>query len=158
MGFLCQMCGQCCSTMGEIISIREKTREDEFRIEYSATGETRLVTLDPDKKTLFFSKESKTTIACPFLREQKPGRSVCSVHSSRPELCRQYSCFRILILDADGRKAGRVIDKTRYFTTTNPRLHEIWIRECSPLEIPDDELWEEEIRKILTRAGYCVIK
>jgi hypothetical protein len=144
--------------MGEIISIREKTGDCEFRIGYSATGEERTVNLDPDKKNLFFSENAKTTMACPFLREDNSGRVICTVHSSRPELCRQYSCFRILILDAEGRRAGRVLDKTRYLTATDLQLQEIWARECRSLPIADEARWEEEVGNILTRAGYCVIK
>jgi uncharacterized protein len=152
------MCGDCCSTMGEVITILEKTGETEFRIGYSTTLEERIVTLDPDKQVLFFIKNAMSTMACPFLREIAPGRVICTVHSSRPELCRQYSCFRILILDANGKFMGRVIDKTRYFTTMDPHIREIWQRECQPLEIREDTVWEEEVGMIFTRAGYRVVK
>lgn len=158
MAFVCRMCGECCSTMGEIISIREKTGDTEFRIGYSTTGEERDVRLDPDRQHLFFTQRSLTTLACPFLREQEPGRSICTVHHSRPDLCRQYSCFRILVLDAEGRRAGKVWDKTRYFTATDPRLHEIWNTECRMLDISEESLWEDEVGKILTRAGYHIVK
>lgn len=157
MVFACRMCGECCSTMGEIIGIQEKTGDGEFRIRYS-TGEERLVSLDPDKKDLFFTKAPQTTMACPFLREEMPGKSLCTVHHSRPDLCRQYSCFRILVLDKQGRRRGRVLDKTRYFSSTDPRLHEIWNAQCRVLDIAQDFLWEEEVGKIFTRAGYFVEK
>jgi uncharacterized protein len=157
MVFACRMCGECCSTMGEIISIREKTGDSEFRIRYT-TGEERDVNLDPDKKDLFFTKTPQNTMACPFLREEMPGRSLCTVHNSRPDLCRQYSCFRILVLDAQGKHAGRVLDKTRYFTATDSRLHEIWNAQCRMLETEQDFLWEDEVKKVFTRAGYFVVK
>ncbi len=158
MAFLCQMCGECCSTMGEIISILEQTGSTTFRIGYSATLEERVVTLDPDKQDLFFTARPKTSLACPFLREQGPGRLICTVHQSRPELCRQYSCFRILILDAEGCRVGRVMDKSRHFTTTDPRLHAIWQTKCRLEDIPDEEEWEREVEEILSRAGYRVIR
>jgi len=142
--------------MGEIISIREQTGDTRFRIGYSTTLEERDVVLDPDKQDLFFSAKPATSMACPFLRARGTGRVICTVHHSRPDLCRQYSCFRILILDADGRPAGRVMDGTRYFTATDPRLYAIWQAECRMLDIPNERLWEKEVQKILTRAGYCV--
>jgi uncharacterized protein len=157
MVFACRMCGECCSTMGEIISIQEKTGDAGFRIRYT-TGEERDVSLDPDKKDLFFTKTPQTTMACPFLREEMPGKSLCTVHHSRPDLCRQYSCFRILVLDTQGRRIGGVLDKTRHFTTTDPQLHEIWNTQCRVLDIEQDFLWEDKVRKVFTRAGYLVVK
>lgn len=120
MAFVCLMCGDCCSTMGEIISILEQTDTTTFRIGYSATLEERAVTLDPDKQDLFFATSPKTTLACPFLRERTPGWFICTVHQSLPELCRQYFCSRIPVIDPAGRHVGRVRDGSRDFTTTGP--------------------------------------
>jgi uncharacterized protein len=92
--------------MGEIISIREKTGDAEFRIWYTTTGEERTVHVDPDKMDLFFTKTPQTTMACPFLREQATGTVICTVHRSRPDICHEYSCFRILVLDTEGKRAG----------------------------------------------------
>lgn len=158
MAFECFQCGECCSTMGEIISIREKISDTGFRIGYSTTGEERVVVLDPDKQHLFVMKTRSNTLACPFLREQTPGRSICTAHHSRPELCRQYSCYRILVLDRDGRRAGKVWDRSQYFTSTDPRLNGLWNSACRGLDIPDEARWEEEIEKILTNAGYQIVR
>lgn len=158
MSFQCQMCGDCCSTMGEIITILERTGDAEYRIGYSTTLEERTVTLDPDKQDLFFINDAISTMACPFLRKTSTGRVICTVHSSRPELCRQYSCFRILVLDKNGRPGGRVMDNTRYFTAMDHNILEIWQRECQPLDIQEDTLWEEEVGMIFTRAGFRVVK
>ncbi|NMB77714.1 MAG: YkgJ family cysteine cluster protein [Methanomicrobiales archaeon] len=158
MVFHCRMCGQCCSTMGEIISILEKTGTGTFRIGYSTTFEERDVRLDPDKQDLFFGKSALSTLACPFLREREPGRLICTVHSSRPELCRQYSCFRILILDKQGHALGRVMDQTRFFTSPDPRLNEIWHKDCTCSAVPDESAWEECVSQAFIRAGYHVVK
>jgi hypothetical protein len=50
------------------------------------------------------------------------------------------------------------MNKTRYLTTADIRLHKIWRMECMPLDIPDDFQWEEKVREILTRAGYRIVK
>ena len=152
------MCGECCSTMGEIISIQKQIGDTVFRIGYSTTLEERGVTLDDDKVNLFFHTNPRSSLACPFLREQTPGRVICTVLNSRPELCQQYSCFRILILDIDNRRVGKVMERTRYFTTLNPRLHEIWQTECHLPDIIDEPRWEQEIERIFTRAGYRVVR
>ena len=158
MTFVCQMCGECCSSMGEIIEIREPEGERTFRIWFTTTGEERVVTLDPDKEDLFFDKPVKSRMACPFLREKKPGTLICTVHSTRPDLCRQYGCFRILILDAEGRRAGRVMNGSRYFMDGNPHLHTIWQRECQELSGLDEAAWEDEVERILSHEGYRIIR
>ncbi|NLD57841.1 MAG: YkgJ family cysteine cluster protein [Methanomicrobiales archaeon] len=158
MAFQCRMCGACCSTMGEIISIRERSGRTGFRIGYSTTLETRDVVLDSDKEDLFFGTPQQGSLACPFLRELAPGRRICTVHDSRPDLCRQYSCFRILILDQDGRQAGRVMAGGRYFTATDTRLHEIWQEKCRNLDVPGEEAWERTVETILSAEGYHVIR
>lgn len=158
MTFICQMCGACCSTMGEIISIHEEHGDSVFTIWYTTTGEQRTVRIDPEKQGLYYENPRVSGMACPFLREIRPGTRICSVHASRPDLCRQYSCFRMLILAADGRRAGRVMDGTRLLSATDPALHDLWHRTCRALEIVDEEDWEREIEAILSNAGYRVIR
>ena len=146
--------------MGEIIEIREQTGPSTFRIGFTVTGEERLVAIDPDKEGLYTSQDIrlKRPIACPFLREDEQGMVLCTVHDSRPELCRQYSCFRILILDGDGRKIGRVADGTRYFVSPDAGLKKIWDQDCSGLKIPDEASWEEAVENRLVSSGYRVVR
>jgi uncharacterized protein len=159
MTFVCQRCGYCCSTMGEIISIQEQIRPFEFRIGYT-NGEERLVSVDVDKRELFShqQQDEKKSPACPFLRQRAPRERICTVHASRPELCRNYLCSRILILDPDGKKAGRVLHGTRSFTTENGALLDLWRRSIRDVTVPDDEQWEKTIEDVFTRAGYRVIR
>ena len=97
-------------------------------------------------------------MACPFLRERSPGFAVCTVHYTRPDLCRQYACFRILVLSHEGERLGRVVDASRYFTTMDPDLRALWDREIADAEIPDEELFEEYVERVLSGAGYGVIR
>ena len=159
MTFVCQCCGDCCSTMGEIISILEQIDTYKFRIGYT-DGEERIVTVDSDKRELFRNQqqEDKKSIACPFLRQRAPHRRICTVHASRPELCSMYLCSRILILNKDGKKAGRVLPGTRSFTTEDRTLLDLWCRTIRDTRIPDDEEWEKNIEEVFTRAGYQVIR
>jgi uncharacterized protein len=146
--------------MGEIIEITEQAAPRKFRIRYTTTGEEREVMLDADKVGLFSARDSGTMhhSACPFLREKSPGTLVCTVHDSRPELCRQYSCFRVLVCDESGNRLGRVWDDSRYFTTTDATLHEIWDREIAGLAILDDAAWEDFIGQLLIGKGYRLVK
>ncbi|MGA2918452.1 YkgJ family cysteine cluster protein [Methanoregula sp.] len=160
VSFRCRLCGECCSSMGEIIEIREQTGPSAFRIGFKVTGEEQMVTIDPDKQVLCSRQDIRMTrpMACPFLREEDTGAVICTVHRSRPDLCRQYSCFRILVLDGEGKKIGRVMDGTRYFVSRDAGLKKTWDRECSKLDKADEACWEEEAGARLASAGYRVVR
>nr|WP_319376773.1 YkgJ family cysteine cluster protein [uncultured Methanoregula sp.] len=159
MTFTCQQCGECCSTMGEIIEVIEEISPLRFRIGYTTTGEERIVVVDPDKKDLFSHKSSmqERSLACPFLCMAAPGRVICTVHASRPDLCRQYSCFRLLVLDARGNRIGKVIESTRILRTMDHPLREIWDREIAGLQVADEHAWEKTAERLLTLRGYTVL-
>ena len=146
--------------MGEIIEIREELKDGSFRIGFSVTGEERIVSIDPEKRELFHLAEIRTLrpMACLFLREDGNKKFVCSVHTSHPELCHQYSCYRILVLDSQENRIGRVTDASRYFTTADADLRRIWNREIAGAVIPDEETWEEHVEQTFTRAGYRVMR
>jgi len=146
--------------MGDVIGIREQTGAFGFLIWYRITGEERRVWIDPDKQELFLRQDILETrpMACPFLRERSPGSAVCTVHHTRPDLCRQYACFRILVLGPEGDRLGRVVDASRYFTTMDPDLRALWDREIAEAEIPDEELFESHVEQVLSGAGYRVIR
>ena len=146
--------------MGEIIEILDVLNPSSFRIGFSVTGEERIVSIDPGKRKLFHLQDDKTLMpmACPFLLDAGNKKFVCSVHASQPELCRQYSCYRILVLDSQERKVGRVTDASRYFITEDADLRRLWNREIVSVAITDEKCWEEHVEQTLTRAGYHVIR
>ena len=92
--------------MGEIIEVLEELDPFFFRIKFTVTGEERCVSVDPDKRELFHLQDNKKLMpmACPFLRQTSNKKYVCSVHLSRPELCKRYSCYRILVPDSQEKK------------------------------------------------------
>jgi len=159
MVFHCQQCGECCSSMGQVIGIREQTGPCEYRLWFKITGEERQVRVDPDKQDLFSSQDLLSTrpMACPFLRERSPGNVICTVHHTRPDLCRQYACFRILVCGRRGERLGRVMDNTRYFTTMDQDLRALWDKEIASIIIADEMCWEQEVARILSTAGYWVL-
>lgn len=146
--------------MGEIIEILEETAPFCFRIGYTTTCEERQVVVDPDKQELFLRQEetSKRSLACPFLRKAAPGRIICTVHLSRPDLCRQYSCFRILILDQEGKPSGKVMENTRILRTMDHHIRELWDRDICRINDADERRWEELVEQVLSREGYRVIR
>jgi len=159
LAFTCQQCGECCSSMGEIIEILEDLGTGSFRIGFTVTGEERIVSIDPEKQELFHKQKIQTLrpMACPFLRESGTNKFVCSVHTSRPGLCRRYSCYRILVMDLQGQRVGKVADASRNLTTTNDNLRKLWNREIADVAIMGEDDWEIHVEHTLTRRGYRLV-
>jgi len=146
--------------MGDIIGIEDRIDPVRFRIRFSVTGEERMVTLDADKQELFRTQDFKMLrpMACPFLRFNMQGRTLCTIHDTRPGLCRIYTCFRLLILDPDGNHIGRVQDGSRFFSSMNAGLRELWDDEIAGVNIPDEAAWEAHVADVFSRVGYRIVR
>jgi Fe-S-cluster containining protein len=160
MVFECQQCGECCHHMGQVHAIKETRGEFAFLVNNEYTGEKTAVIIDQDKQHLFLDKSifSEHPEACPFLRYRTDdGKAYCTVHHTRPEICRDYGCWRLLILNARGSRAGRIMYQRSFFSD-DEHLTRLWKSCIDPLDEPDDVLWEETIIRILVNAGYSVRK
>ena len=160
MAFECFQCGECCLHLGLVHSIRADLGNYRFLVFNKYTGEETLVTVDPDKHSLFDDTDifTKNPHACPFFRHQ-PGSELawCTVHLSRPELCQDYGCWRLLILNHRGSRVGK-IKYIRSLISDDPLLTRIWADCIEQISEPDDQAWENEMIRILSRAGYTVRK
>jgi hypothetical protein len=144
--------------MAQVHVIQEIRGEFEFLVNNQYTGEKNVVRIDPDKYDLF----SDTRIfedhpeACPFLRYHPKDRlGYCCVHLTRPEICRDYGCWRMLILNSRGKRAGRVMYRRAFFSDDDD-LSRLW-KECiDNLAEPDDSVWDSVVIGIVTKAGYTV--
>ncbi len=144
--------------MGEIIEILEELDSGSYRIGFSVTREERVVSVDPDKRELFHFPDDKSLMpmACPFLLNAGNKKYLCAVHTSRPELCRRYFCYRLLVLDSQERTVGRVTDASRYFITEDADLRRLWNREIAGVTIMDEKCWEKHVEQTLIQSGYVV--
>jgi len=146
--------------MGQVHTIKEIRSDFEFLVNNQYTGEKTVVIVDQDKQDLFFDKSIflDEPEACPFLRYHKAdNKAYCTVHLTRPEICRDYGCWRLLILNSQGTRAGRIM-YMRAFFSEDAVLTQLWKEFMDPLEEPDDELWDEKITSLLKNAGYTVRK
>jgi Fe-S-cluster containining protein len=157
MVFNCQQCGECCSVMGDVLSVLEKQGDDRYLLLNCYTGEKDMVRIDPDKLSLFLNA-NRPPGACPFLRHsQQTGLAYCTVHLTRPDMCRDFSCWRLLILDSSGKRAGRVMQR-RFLASEDDTLSNVWETEIREIDEPDAREWDETVIKILNREGYLVIR
>ena len=160
MVFECQQCGECCHHMGQVHTIKEIRGEFEFLVNNQYTGEKTGVIVDQDKHHLFADNSifREQPEACPFLRYQtEDKKAYCTVHLTRPEICRDYGCWRLLILNDQGSRAGRIMYQRAFFSD-DADLTRLWKMWVDPLNEPDDAIWEKKITRILINAGYTVQK
>ena len=158
MGFECFRCGECCRHLGLVHTISEDCGEYRYVIDNKYTGEKTPVTVDPDKRELFLDRSIFAAFphACPFFRhEAGTGLASCTVHGSRPGICRDYGCWRILILNHRGYPVGK-IRFVRSLITEDPQLRRVWDACVAEIVEPDDARWENQMIKTLVRAGYSV--
>jgi Fe-S-cluster containining protein len=160
VAFECNQCGSCCHHLGLVFAIISENGPYEYQVKNQYTGESHIVRVDEDKRILFDDQSSIEDLkeACPFFRYKKPeAKAYCTIHLTRPEICRDYGCWRLLICDHRGKQVGKIMF-ARTFCSDNAVLQEIWsqsIEELSPL--PDD-VWEREMVQRLSRAGYSVLR
>jgi Fe-S-cluster containining protein len=160
MVFECQQCGECCHHMGQVHTIEKTCGEFEFLVNNQYTGEKTKVIVDSDKHDLFedtciFLDQPE---ACPFLRyHSRDKKAYCTVHQTRPEICRDYGCWRLLILNSSGKRAGRIMYQ-RAFYSDDAELTRLWNECIDHMVEPDDVVWDKKITRILISAGYTVKK
>jgi Fe-S-cluster containining protein len=156
--FECFQCGECCSNLGLVHFIEDDYGDFRFLIYNKYTGEKTPVTVDPDKRDLFLDKSifKKMPDACPFFR-YPPGsdKAFCTVHLTRPEICRDYGCWRLLILNSHNKRAGRIMCQ-RHLASDDEALTRLFEEQINHLTESDDAAWDEKVIPILIRAGYTV--
>lgn len=159
MPFECSQCGECCSHLGLVHVIVEEYGQYRFLVRNQYTGEKTLVTVDPDKTGLFDDRSifAERPEACPFFRyERGAEKGYCTVHLTRPEICRDYGCWRVLILKPDGRRAGRIMGR-RHLASEDEMLTRFFSEKVDHLVEPDDARWDRQVIGLLITAGYRVL-
>jgi hypothetical protein len=145
--------------MGAVLFISEKLSSRISVLTNRYTGEKIVVEVDQDKLSLYDDDQSiflRYPEACPFLRfHGQTGTAYCTVHQSRPEMCRDFGCWRLLILKPDGSRAGRVMC-WRYFCPDDPDLARIWEERIRDIDESDDGVWDRMVQMILRGEGYLV--
>jgi hypothetical protein len=158
MPFACSQCGECCSHLGLVHIIEKDHGGFRFRIRNQYTGERTEVAVDADKIALYTDTRifSDRPEACPFFRySHAEGKGYCTVHRTRPEICRDYGCWRLLILDIDGRRAGRIMGG-RHLASEDQALTRLFEEQINHLAAVDDAAWDELVIRVLGAAGYTV--
>jgi Fe-S-cluster containining protein len=158
MSFECSQCGECCSHLGLVHVIIEDHGNYHFLVNNQYTGEKTAVSVDPDKISLYCDTSIflERPEACPFFRYDVPSaKGYCTVHRTRPEICRDYGCWRLLILDSHGKRAGRIMYQ-RHLASEDETLTLLFEEQIRALGESDDVTWDNRVIQILADAGYSV--
>lgn len=143
--------------MRDVYRVIEERGDYTFVVHNHYTGDAEEVRVDPDKTALFENRSSIEGLpgACFFLRfDDETGKAWCTVHLTRPALCREYCC-RMLVFDSEGGLAGRVTYQTALISETKD-LGRLWEEVQPALDHLRGAEWDGAFIRILTEAGYRV--
>lgn len=72
-------------------------------------------------------------------------------------MCRDYGCWRLLILDSGEVPVGRITGP-RILRTKDESLKYLWKRRIEQLDTSDHNRWDLEMEEILLQEGYMIKK
>ncbi len=158
--FECNLCGKCCMHAGDaLIEVEKRLTSRDFLCRQKIVGGTFRARVEERFLDAFrdASENERHRSWCPFLRPlpEERGKYVCTIHNSRPLICRSYSCCTMRIFDSGGQEIGRVKGR-RSLDTTDAALRQCWEEGVAGLTTDDDTAWKGEVDAVLGRAGYRV--
>ena len=157
MKFECDQCGKCCQSFGEFIKIERQLTSRDYYCRYGIKNELFLAHIEGDYADSQppFSKGGVPEKGCPFMLKKTDGKGhACAIYATRPQICRDFRCYRMVILNRDGHECGRIIGRND-LKTTDESLKQIWKERIAPLLPNHDDLrWENAVINALTFHGY----
>ncbi len=155
--FECNRCGKCCRSFGEFIKIERQLTSRDYYCRYGIKNELFLAHIEGDYADSQppVSKEGEIMKGCPFIRHNRNGFSItCAIYATRPRICRDFRCFRMVIFDREGYECGRIIGR-KDLKTPDETLSKIWKEHIAPL-LPghDDSRWDRTVITALADYGY----
>jgi len=158
--FECTLCGKCCMHAGaELIEVEKRLTSRDYLCRQKIVGGTFRARVEERFLDIFSetSENDAHSSWCPFLRghPEEEGKYVCTIHDSRPSVCRTYICCSMRIFAGDGREVGKVKGR-RSLVTEDAALRRCWEESVAPLGTDNDVAWRSEVIAILGRAGYGV--
>jgi Fe-S-cluster containining protein len=155
--FECDHCGKCCRSFGEFIKIERQLTSRDYYCRYGIKNELFLAHIEPDYADSQppSLKEGERVKGCPFMRENQNGKGIaCAIYATRPGICRDFRCYRMVIRHRDGYECGRIMGRNE-LKTTDESLKQIWKERISPqLPSHDDPRWEKAVIDALAFRGY----
>jgi len=164
--FTCNLCGKCCSSFGSFITIERQLNDRDYYCRYSLSGDIFPVHVSrefadevSDRYASSGTSAPEGKRSCPFLckRPDGPGFS-CAIYDNRPQVCREFRCYRMLVYDRDNRLVGRVIGAGE-ISTSDETLARLWKEHIAgiPHAHPpgrNDPAWVKKVTAILAAHAF----
>ncbi|MFA5237861.1 MAG: YkgJ family cysteine cluster protein [Methanoregula sp.] len=175
--FACNGCGKCCTSLGAYIRIERQLTSRDYYCRNGITGEVFPVHVQPEfadeideEFTSGGTEAGGSRIGCIFMRKNPEGPGVsCAIYPTRPQICREFRCYHMVISDSKGEVVGRMVGRTDV-QTADPVLARIWSDEVKSLPAPVrsdagrpaaepaspycDPAWMQRVSAILASHGY----
>ena len=161
--FECDRCGKCCVSLGRYITIERQLNDRDYYCRSMIDNAIFLAHVDPKYveeiadefetgNTHHSGPEKKT---CRFLRKNpEEEETVCAVYATRPKVCRDFLCYRMLIRTREGTICGRVIGKNT-IRTEDVALEKLWNGKIATISYGHPAAWTKKVAGILAEHGYC---
>jgi uncharacterized protein len=156
VAFDCSWCGKCCASFGAFIKIERELTSRDYYCRYGINNELFLAHIEGDYADSCppASNGGEPVKGCPFMRKNKAGQGfACAIYATRPRICREFRCYRMLIHDSEGQECGRIMGRNE-LRTRDDALEQIWIERIAPLPHHDDARWEKSVIAALAAHGY----
>lgn len=156
VAFRCNSCGKCCESYGAFITIERQLNSRDYYCRYGIKKEFFLAHIEGDyaDSQPLTSKEGKPVKGCPFLRKNNSGSgTACAIYATRPLICKEFRCYRMLIYNSDGLECGRIVGRSD-LKTSDELLAKVWKEHVTSLPHTDDTQWEKAVIGALAAHGY----
>lgn len=162
--FACDRCGKCCVSLGTHITIERQLNDRDYYCRSAIDNAIVPVAVDPAYRNVIadeFEREDpdrrmKEKMPCIFLRKNPEGNgTACAIYASRPKVCRDFRCYRMIIRNREGAVCGRVIGKNS-LRTDDEMLKKLWDDRVAAIPLGEPVAWAKTIAGILAEHGYCV--
>jgi Fe-S-cluster containining protein len=161
--FFCDRCGKCCVSLGPHIIVERQLNDRDYYCRSAIDNEIFLAHVEPEYREENADefaaggpeRNSMEKKPCIFLRKNPDGSDTgCAIYTTRPKVCRDFRCYRILICDREGRVCGKVIGKNT-LRTEDVTLKKLWNEQVATIPSGDTAAWTEKVAEILSENNYC---
>jgi Fe-S-cluster containining protein len=136
---------------GEFIKIERQLTSRDYYCRFGLTNELFLVHIEADYTDSHSpsTKEGELVKGCPFMRKNLTGQGfACAIYATRPRICRELRCYRMVIYNPEGHECGRIMGRDE-LTTRDELLAQIWKEQIAPLPHNNDARWEKSMNRPL---------
>lgn len=160
--FECNRCGKCCVSLGPHITIERQLNDRDYYCRSIIDNAIFPARVDSEYREEI-ADEYETGVplpsgtekkSCRFLRKERQGDgTICAIYQTRPKLCRDFRCYRMLIHTREGTISGRVIGKNT-IRTDDAALEKLWNGQVAAIPYGDPVEWTKNVVRILAKNGY----